>query len=255
MTDTGESVAGRSGGALLSRSLAVLRTAVATPVVGAETAALGSAVILTAPFTRRLQEPCQQLWAQLLLGACGVRLSVEGREKVDPAQRYIVVSNHQSHIDVPCLMRALPIPVRFIAKRELFKVPIFGRAMRALGEVDVDRRNPAEAHRKLMEAQEGVARVYSLLFFAEGHRSPDGRLLPFKRGAVVMALQLGLPLLPVAVSGTNRILRPGWNALRPGPARVEIGDPIQPGEDTPAERERLLAAVREQIEAMIARGL
>lgn len=255
MSDLGEPGQGPQGDRLLARSLGVLRTALATPVVGAETAALGTAVILASPFTRKLQEPVQQLWARGLLSACGVRLSVEGREKVDPAQRYVVVSNHQSHLDVPSLMRALPIPVRFVAKRELFKVPIFGQAMRALGEVDVDRRNPADSHRKLIEAQEGIARVYSLLFFAEGHRSPDGRLLPFKRGAVAMALQLGLPLLPVAVTGTNRILRPGWNALRPGPARVEIGDPIQPGENTPAERDRLLTVVRDHVEAMIARGL
>ncbi len=255
MTGPVEPVAGAAQDPLLTRSLGALRTAVATPVVGAETAALGTAVILASPFTRKVQEPIQRLWARGLLSACGVRLSVEGLDKVDPAQRYVLVSNHQSHLDVPCLIRALPLAVRFVAKKELFKVPIFGHAMRALGEVDVDRRNPTEAHRKLIEAQEGVAQVYSLLFFAEGHRSPDGRLMPFKRGAAIMSLQLGLPILPLAVTGTNRIFKPGWNVLRPGPARVEIGDPIWPGDSGLNERDRLLTTVRDQIQRMIARGL
>jgi len=234
----------------------MLHTAlIASPIAGAQTAVFGSTIILSAPFTRALQEPCRRLWARGLIATCGVQLSVEGAQKLEPSQRYVFVSNHQSYLDVPCLIHGLPNPVRFIAKRELFKIPIFGQAMRALGEIDVDRKDPADARRKLMQAQVGVGQTCSLLFFAEGHRSLDGQLLPFKRGAVLMALRLGVPLVPLAVSGTNRILKPGWNALRPGPAKLEIGDPIPTGEDTEAERERLYEAVRGEVAAMLARGL
>ncbi len=234
----------------------MLRTAlISSPIAAAQTAVLGSTIVLSAPFTRALQEPCRRLWARALMATCGVELSVEGAQRLEPSQRYVFVSNHQSYLDVPCLIHGLPNPIRFIAKRELFKVPIFGQAMRALGEIDVNRKDPADARRKLMQAQVGVAQAFSLLFFAEGHRSLDGRLLPFKRGAVLMALRLGVPLVPLAISGTNRILKPGWNALRPGPAKLEIGDPIPTGADTLAESERLQETVRGQIAAMLARGL
>jgi 1-acyl-sn-glycerol-3-phosphate acyltransferase len=178
---------------------------------------------------------------------------VEGAEHVDPAGRYIFISNHQSHLDIPCLSSAIPCSIRYVAKRSLFRIPVFGQGLRSIGTVCVDRGNKQYSKRKMEEARRGIGQRVSLLFFAEGTRSRDGRLGPFKSGGVAMALALGIPVVPVAIAGTWAILPKGFHLVRPGPARVAIGKPIEPGPNTHARKEQLLHEVHDQVASLLER--
>jgi 1-acyl-sn-glycerol-3-phosphate acyltransferase len=239
--------------ALPPRARNVLQTSIAAPVVLFEMVTLGSTLFLLARHIPGLQEPLTHAWCRQVLFWGGVDLSVEGTQNVDPEARYVFISNHQSHMDVPCIISALPTRVRFIAKRSLFKIPVFGQALRAIGTVDIDRRDRADTLRRLHDAQRGVGQRCSLHFFAEGTRSPDGRLLPFKKGAAAMALALQVPLVPVALVGTRKIFPKGAMTTRTGRALVHIGRPISVGpEDTVEERHRLLRLARAEVVAMLA---
>ncbi|MGI5864436.1 MAG: lysophospholipid acyltransferase family protein [Myxococcales bacterium] len=230
------------------------RNLYAAPAVLANTVAMGAFALATTPFTRRFHDPTFKTWARRVLSAVGVELQVEGAERLDPGQRYIFMANHQSHLDVPCLVSAVPNPVRFVAKRSLARIPLFGQAMRAIGNIDIDRGNSQDTLRRMHEAQRGIAQQVSVAFFAEGTRSAGGELLPFKRGGVRMALALAVPIVPVAIWGTIEILPKGARSLRkPGPVRVAIGEPIPTGPDTPEERERLLALVQSEVASMYQR--
>lgn len=194
-------------------------------------------------------------WMKGVLRWSGVNLTVDGRENLDPAGRYVTVSNHQSLFDVPCISTALPVPVRFVAKRSLLRVPVFGPAMRAVGTVDIDRADKHDTARRLAQAKRTVARKASIHFFAEGTRSKDGRLRHFKKGAAAMALSMQVPLVPLAVVGTRHIYPKGtFTGLKPGTAHVSIGKPISPTgpADTPEERARLTALARAAVRDLLA---
>jgi len=198
------------------------------------------------------QEPVLRAWMRGVLAWSGVDLAVEGLGNLAHLKRFVSISNHQSLFDVPCINTALPAPVRFVAKRSLLKVPVFGPAMRAVGTVDIDRDDRCDTLRRLREAQEKVFRRASIHFFAEGTRSPDGKLRPFKKGAAAMAMALQVPVLPIAVVGTRHIFPKGSLKLQPGVARVVIGQPVPvAAQDTPAERARLIGLVHEQIRRML----
>jgi len=229
----------------------MLRTLFAAPALAAETLAFAPVVMVAGPRMPSVHEPLIKLWSRSVVRLCGVRLSVEGTENLDPGQRYIFMANHQSYLDPPCLTTALPMPVRFVAKGSLFRVPLFGHALRAIGTVPVDRQNRQDALRKLREAEKNVTRHYSMLFFAEGTRSPDGALLPFKRGGVAMSRSTQLPIVPLAIAGTRHLLPKNSINVHAGPVRVAIGKPIPPGPDTPEERDRLLALVRSEVAALL----
>lgn len=226
-----------------------LQTGVATAVVATE------ALLLTPTLLafRRLQEPIERHWLRAVLYLSGVDLTVDGLENVDPDGRYVFMSNHQSLFDVPAIVTALPNSIRFLAKRSLFRVPVFGQALRGLGTIAVDRNDRAYTLRQLQEAQRDP-RAFSLHFFAEGTRSPDGRLLPFKKGGVTTAMTLGVPVVPLAVCGSRRVYPKGALILRPGPVHVSVGKPIPVGPDTPEERNRVVDLVRREVVRMLAAG-
>ncbi|MBI5542597.1 MAG: 1-acylglycerol-3-phosphate O-acyltransferase [Deltaproteobacteria bacterium] len=226
--------------------------AFATPMVVGQSLILGPLVTALTGLFPPIQDPVLKAWMRGVLLWSGVDLVVEGDEQLDPQGRYVFVSNHQSHFDVPCVSSALPVPVRFVAKRSLAKIPVFGAAMRAVGTVVIDRDDRSDTMRRLKDAQRGVAQRCSLHFFAEGTRSQDGQLRPFKKGAAAMALALQIPLVPVAVSGTRHIYPKGTVKLKPGTGYVSIGRPIPPGrEDTAEERSRLTREVRAEVQRML----
>ena len=189
-------------------------------------------------------------WSARLLAHAGVRVSVEGLAHLgDGREVFLVMSNHQSHYDVPVLFQALPLRLRMIAKQELFRVPIWGEAMRVSGFVAIDRRDRdraiaslALAKRRMVE--EGV----SIWIAPEGTRSRDGRLGPFKSGGFHLALDAGLRVLPVTLVGTFDVLRSGSTALGVGtPVRVVVHAPIDPRDYGHARRGALSDAVRAAI--------
>jgi 1-acyl-sn-glycerol-3-phosphate acyltransferase len=184
--------------------------------------------------------------AGLVLRLAGVRLEVHGREKI-PADRAVVfMANHQSNADPPALTASLP-PVLYLAKKEAFRIPVLGPAMRLRGFIPVDRRNREQAARAIDEAAEALRAGRSFLVFPEGTRSPDGRLQPFRKGVFVMALKAGAPIVPVSVSGGSRIMRKGHWTIHSGVVRITVQDAVRTDDRSLDDRDHLMEEVRQAI--------
>ena len=175
----------------------------------------------------------------------GIRIEIVGREKLDPAAAYIFMSNHVSNLDPPLLVPVLPRRTSVLVKKELFRIPILGTAMRIASLVPVDRSNRDAAIASVRTAGEVVRGGLNMTVFPEGTRSRDGRMLPFKKGPFYLALETGCPIVHVTLLGTDEILPKGNFFLRQGTATVIFHEPVRPA-DYP-ERDALMAAVRERI--------
>jgi 1-acyl-sn-glycerol-3-phosphate acyltransferase len=200
-----------------------------------------------------------RLWARLLLATSGVRVaahySPELRSGVGAGARYVFLSNHQSLYDIPVLLATVPGPLRMVAKRSLFRIPIFGWALAAGGFIPVDRTDRSTARETFAAAQARVREGASLLLFPEGTRAPEDTLLPFQRGGFLLALKSGLPIVPVGIQATRRIRRRGGWVIHPGPAIVRYGAPIDPGAYGVRRKPELMAEVRRQIAELAGLGL
>jgi 1-acyl-sn-glycerol-3-phosphate acyltransferase len=215
------------------------------PLVVVTTVFWGAVAIAIAAFSQRIAFWCGTAWAWCLTWASFVRVRVEGREHARSDRSYVLLTNHQGDYDILALYGFLRLQFRFVIKQELRKVPFLGWACAAIGHIFVDRSNSRRAVSSLDAAKPKLVGGVSVLFFPEGTRSEDGSLLPFKQGGFVMARQLGLPILPMTISGSLRILPKGCLAPRPGTIRIRIHPPIEP-EDAAAS-ERLTEEVREII--------
>jgi 1-acyl-sn-glycerol-3-phosphate acyltransferase len=187
-----------------------------------------------------------QWWASVWLRAAGARVAVHGLEHVDPAATYVVVSNHQSSLDPLVDLRVLPLSLRALAMRELFQVPVLGRAMRTTGMIEVDRVRPDFGQIDAAAART-LAAGHSLLVYPEGRISPDGTIGEFKDGAFIIAAANQVPVLPVAIHGTRRIWPPGRRVIHSGQVRVTVGRPLPTGHLTGQDVARLCDQARDAI--------
>lgn len=213
----------------------------------------GSKVILAAWLRRPhtsdgVFERSGRSWGRLLLRAAGVEVSVAGVEHVLRGDAQIVVANHQSWFDILAVFSALPVEVRFVAKKELFAIPFFGTVLSSLGHVRLDRTNLKAAITAYQVAASHIRdERLSVLVFPEGTRTRTGRLQPFKSGPFVLAIESGAPVLPVYVAGTFGILPKGSIRVRPSPVTVMVGEPIPSAglriQDREALRDRTRAAI------------
>lgn len=176
----------------------------------------------------------------------GVRLDVHGREKIPTGRAVVFVANHQSNADPPALISILP-PVLVLVRKEIFRLPVLGRAMRLRGFVSVGRQNRERAIRAIEEAIESLRNGHSFLAYPEGTRSRDGRLLPFKRGVFMMAIKAQVPIVPVTVSGFTKIMHKGERAVHPGVARITIHEPVPTGGYSADDREVIIEQVRRAV--------
>jgi 1-acyl-sn-glycerol-3-phosphate acyltransferase len=179
----------------------------------------------------------------------GLRVITEGLEKLDQQRTWIFMSNHISNLDPPVLIPVIPRRTSVLTKRELFRVPILGQAMRVARLVPVDRANRERAVGSLDEAAVVLRDGLNMTVFVEGTRSADGRLLPFKKGPFYLAEQTGVPIVPVTILGTFEAQPKGQFAVRPGEVRVVFHPPLE-ARDFP-DRESLMAAVRERIASVL----
>lgn len=191
-------------------------------------------------------------WSAGLFWACGVRTHVDGLENVDFAKPHVFVVNHQSMIDIPAMQYTLPVNIHFIAKKELLSVPFLGWYMKAAGMIPVDRKNGPEAVETLKKSALRVAGGESVIAFAEGTRSRNGVIAPFKKGAFMLAIQAGVPVVPVAIEGARHALPPDGFAVRPELIRVRIGKPIPTVDARGAQvdRDTLIARAHAEVVAM-----
>jgi 1-acyl-sn-glycerol-3-phosphate acyltransferase len=188
-------------------------------------------------------------WVEWILRVCGIRVVRAGIERIDPRQPYVIMSNHQSAVDIAAIVVALPVSFRFVAKRELTWIPLFGWALVLGGHVIIDRGRRERAVESLSRAARRVRRGTNVIIFPEGTRSPTGALREFKSGGFHLAMEAGVPILPVTVSGSHRITPKRSLRVESGVVKVDFGEPIStalpPGD---ASRQRLKAEVREAIE-------
>jgi 1-acyl-sn-glycerol-3-phosphate acyltransferase len=198
------------------------------PVVGVVTA-----VQTTAAFFLSFLLPSRTVgsltavpWARILATVTPMRVRVEGRQNIDPHQSYVLVSNHQSQYDIFVLYGWLGIDFRWVMKKELRSVPAIGLACERLDHIFIDRSDRAAAVATLEVAKKKIVNGTSVMFFPEGTRSRDGKLQRFKKGAFRMAIDLGLPILPLTVTGTRDVLPADTSDLMPGSARLIIHKPI-----------------------------
>ena len=184
--------------------------------------------------------------ARMALWLSGVKLQVIGREKTCPGYAAVFMSNHQSNCDPPAVFDILP-PVLIIGKKDFFRVPILGRGMALRGFIPIDRKNRAQAVEALEAGVRALKQGHSFLVYPEGTRSPDGRLQAFKKGAFVMAMKAGAPIIPISISGSSRVMPKGKFQIHPGIVRITVHDPVPTAGCTPDDRERIMEQVRQAI--------
>lgn len=191
-----------------------------------------------------------RFWSRILLLICGLRLSRRGTEKLTPGQAYIYVTNHASLLDVPVIVTGIPDQIRIVYKKELEKIPLFGWGLKWGSYIGIDRGNSAEARKSLDEAIQKIRRGTSVLMYAEGTRTTDGKLQPFRRGAFNLAVSAGIPVVPLTINGTFAVMPKGTLAIRPHPVELIFEEPIAVGPDQGKEVELRLM---EKVHAAIAK--
>jgi 1-acyl-sn-glycerol-3-phosphate acyltransferase len=199
------------------------------PAISVYTIVLGAASIVSSLFDRRghFAHGCARTWSWLILKTTGVRVEVEGLERVVRGTTYVFVSNHQSIYDIPVIFASLPYQLRIISKAALARFPVLGWHLKRGGHLFVDRRHPDRAG-ILGRWRALVSEGLSLLIFAEGTRSWDGRVARFKAGSFLLAIEAGLPIVPLAVIGTRQVMPKGRLRTEPALVRLVVHDPIHP---------------------------
>jgi 1-acyl-sn-glycerol-3-phosphate acyltransferase len=221
------------------------------PTIAVYTVVLGIASITSSVFDRRgyFGHACARLWSWLILATTGVEVTVHGLERLVKGKTYVFVANHQSIYDIPCLFWNIPFQLRIIAKESLGKFPMLGPHLKRTGHMLVDRSKPDKAG-IFGWASRLTANGLSLIVFPEGTRSRDGMMGKFKGGSIMLAMQAGLPLVPISVIGSRHVMKKGELTTRPGHVTLIVHEPIETAanpEPTVHEVRELADRVREVI--------
>ncbi len=188
-----------------------------------------------------------RIWARGILYVSRIRVKVNGLNQIDPTQSYVYMSNHQSNFDIPVLLAHLPVQFRWLAKAELFKIPLFGRAMQGAGYVKIDRFNQESAFQSIKEAATKMKDGVSVMIFPEGTRSRDGRIRPFKKGGFIMAVDAGVPIVPIVLQGTWSIMEKSSLQINTGDVVMNLEKPIATTNYSRQNKDELIEAVRRVI--------
>ena len=191
-------------------------------------------------------------WARLICRCAGVRVTVSGQQNLTPGTPYIFAANHQSQFDIFALQGYLGYDFRWMAKKELFAIPIFGAGMRAAGYISVDRSRGRKALESLNEAAQKINAGTSVIIFPEGTRSADGSVHPFKSGAMVLAIKARVPIVPVAILGTHQVLAKGRLLSQPGQVEIRIGPPIDSTQFKLTDKQTLASHLQEEVATLLA---
>ena len=210
---------------------------------------MATVVIIVAIFSRdgNLPHLVARAWARSILFVSGIQVHVNGLENLNVGGSCILMPNHQSNFDIPVLLGCLPVQFRWLAKAELFKIPIFGRGMRGCGYISIDRSNRKSAFQSLTEAAAKIRNGVSVLIFPEGTRSWDGNILPFKKGGFVLSVDAGVPIVPIIIFNTGSIMPKGKLLIRTQSVRMDILTPIPTSGYTRKTKDDLMEFVRNTI--------
>lgn len=226
------------------------------------TIVLGFASITSSFFDRRghFAHNCARAWSWLILATTGVDVTVQGLERIVPGETYVFVANHQSIYDIPCLFWSIPFQLRIIAKESLGNFPMLGPHLKRTGHMLVDRSKPDRAG-IFGWASRLTSNGLSLIVFPEGTRSKDGYMSKFKGGSIMLAMQAGLPIVPISVVGSRHVMKKGELTTRPGHVTLIVHDPIETAaisepsvEEVRQFADRVRDIVRPPVEAEAAAG-
>ncbi len=213
-----------------------------------------SATIIAAMMTSTTSpvvEKIIKVWARLIVKTAGIDLHVENVELIRADQRYILVANHYSYFDIPCIFAAIPQPIRFLAKVSLFKIPIFGWAIARAGFIPIDRKNRRTAVKSFDMAADRIRKGNTIVVFPEEGRSRTREMRPFQRGGFLLALKSQLPIVPIAVDGTFDVFPVGARRVTPGRVTIKVTEPIPTAGLTLKAKESLAAESRARIERLL----
>ena len=210
------------------------------------TAMLGSVTILISFFSKTGNTPhlVGRFWARSVLFISRIKVKVKGISHVDPTKSYIFMPVHQGNFDIPVLLGCLPFQFRWLAKAELFKIPIFGRSMRGCGYISIDRSNRGSAFESLKKAAETIRSGVTVLIFPEGTRSMDGRIRAFKKGGFVLSVDAGVPIIPIIIHGTYSIMPKNQLLIKPNAVTLEILEPVETTNYTRKTKDDLMEKIR-----------
>jgi len=213
------------------------------------TLVLGFFAFITYPFDRkgRVVHRYARLWGKTALLANRVRVKIEGMEQLNGKGPYIFMSNHQGSYDIFALLGHLPYQFKWLAKKELFSIPFFGWTMAAAGYIRIDREGTRETVEAMNDAAQKIRDGMSVVIFPEGSRSPDGSIQPFKKGGFTLAIKSGVPIVPIAISGSRDIMPKDKLTAASGEIRIRMDHPIKTENFSLKGRESLMKGVREVI--------
>jgi 1-acyl-sn-glycerol-3-phosphate acyltransferase len=199
------------------------------PLIWVYTIILGFISLLCSLFdpSGRIQHGFARLWSKMILGTIGIKVQIEGLDKIDTSKAQVYVVNHLSALDIPVLYLNLPFQFRILAKKELFRYPFMGWHLRRSGQIPVVLENPKASVRSLNLAVAAIRKGNSLVIFPEGGRSPDGQLHVFMGGAFYAAVKAQVDVVPIALVGTYEILKMNTWHIKPGPVHMLVGQPIR----------------------------
>ena len=197
--------------------------------------------------TGNLAFSISKLWAYTMLAISFVRTEIKNKAKLMKGTSYIIISNHQSLFDILAVVTTLGIQFRWFIKKEVLKIPIFGYALYASRNIFIDRSNTARAIESINKGINRLPKDASVMVFAEGTRSPDGQIHEFKKGGFMAAIAHKIPILPVTVNGSRRVMPKGSLVVKPGKIQVVIGDPIDTSGYTTATAQELIDKTRQAV--------
>jgi len=214
------------------------------------TIGLSTLAFVTFPFSRtgNIVHHYARWWAKIQLLVSGVKVKVKGLEYLGKKAPFIYMANHQSAYDIFALLSCLPVQFRWIAKKELFTIPVLGWAMRAANYISIDRSGKRKALESIERAANKIKGGVSVVIFPEGTRSRDGSIQPFKRGGFTLALKSGVPIIPIAIKGSSDVMPRDSLRVRPGEIHITIDRAIDTAPYSLRERDALMERVRGTLE-------
>lgn len=224
---------------------------VLTPILTFFTSLLALIFLIVFRVSPEKTQILPRYWGRIILAASGVKVKLEGMENLSIGTSYIFASNHQSQFDIFAMQGYFEFDFRWLAKKELFQIPLFGQAMRLAGYIPVDRSHGRQAMKSLIEAAERIAAGTSVIIFPEGTRSRDGKLHEFKTGGLVLAIKSGVPLVPVAIKGTYEILPKGCLFAKPGNVIIRVGKPIETSNYTVKQKQELAQVLHDEVKELL----
>lgn len=238
--------------AIISYLRSVLAVFVVTPLITLITCFGVIIGIKVLRLSTRQIKAVPRWWSRTIARFAGVEVRVEGLENIAPDRPYIFAANHQSQFDIFALDGFLMVDFRWMAKKELFRIPFVGPAMRLAGSIPIDRSRGRQAMKSLAEAARRIASGTSVVIFPEGTRTLDGRLQPFKSGAMYLAIKSGVDIVPMAIIGGFEIMPKGSFLTRPGRIVIKIGQPVSSKDFTQQEKQQLADLLHDKVAALIA---